>query len=232
MAGDMKATRSAKPLGRVRGPLSTREALARAGAQLFARYGFGGTTVEQIARRARANKAMINYYFGGKEGLYEQILLATLSRVSDTLRELHRESLAADVLLGRFIERFSVIAAENPFFPAMMLREVLSGGRHLSGRVLPEFTGLFAEVRSLFERGVREGTFRRCDPLLTHLTLIGSLAFFFATEPFRARLIAEGRLPVTRAPTPHEFAANLHGLMLRGLAAPGRPKRKGPRRAP
>jgi len=64
----------------------------------------------------------------------------------------------------------------------MMLREVLSGGPHLSEEVLPEFLAVFARIRKLIADGVRDGSFRSVDPLLTHLSIVGSLVFFFATH--------------------------------------------------
>ena len=53
----------------------------QAGSELFAAHGFDGATVETIAERAGVNKAMINYHFGGKRGLYQAILTATFDEV-------------------------------------------------------------------------------------------------------------------------------------------------------
>ena len=52
----------------------TRRRLLRAATRLFAERGFHHVTVRQICRAARANVAAINYHFGGKEGLYREIL--------------------------------------------------------------------------------------------------------------------------------------------------------------
>jgi AcrR family transcriptional regulator len=48
-------------------------ALLDAAADLIAKRGFEGSTVEAIAKQARVNKAMISYHFGGKRGLYGAI---------------------------------------------------------------------------------------------------------------------------------------------------------------
>ena len=198
---------------------ATREALLDAGTELFATHGFDGTTVDMIARRARANKAMISYYFGGKERLYEQILISTFSEVGSRIETLLEGSGSADEMLRAFAAMFGDLAARRPHFPAMMMREAISGGRHLSERVLPVFRDMFVKVRRIYEQGIEEGTFRPVDPVLTHLVVMGSLLFFFATEPMRARLIADGGLPVAQAPQPEAFIANLQEILVRGLAA-------------
>lgn len=52
--------------------------LIEAAAEAFARHGFSGTRVRDIVRAADVNLASVNYYFGGKEGLYA----ATLKELS------------------------------------------------------------------------------------------------------------------------------------------------------
>ena len=56
----------------------TRDRLLKAAERQFAERGFKRVTVRDICRAARANVAAVNYHFGGKEGLYREVLgLAT-----------------------------------------------------------------------------------------------------------------------------------------------------------
>jgi AcrR family transcriptional regulator len=48
--------------------------LLEAAAEEFARHGFGSARVRQIVDAAQVNLAAVNYYFGGKEGLYRATL--------------------------------------------------------------------------------------------------------------------------------------------------------------
>ena len=203
---------------------ATKEALLDAGSELFATHGFDGTTVDMIARRARANKAMISYYFGGKEGLYERILISTFDEAAAKIGSLLESARPADEMLRAFVGMFGDLAATRPHFSAMMVREAMSGGRHLTEEVLPHFLDLFVKVRRIYAQGIEEGTFRAVDPVLTHLVVMGSLLFFFASEPMRSRLIANGRLPVAQAPTADGFIRNLQDLIVRGLAAAPAPR--------
>src|SRR6266545_4845093 len=87
-----------------RDPNRTREAILAAAQHEFATKGLSGGRVDEIARRARANKRMIYHYFGNKDGLY----LAALERVYEDLRGTERTldlaHLAPEAAIRRLIE--------------------------------------------------------------------------------------------------------------------------------
>lgn len=55
---------------------TTRAALIEAATPLFADEGFEATRIRDIADRAKANIAAINYHFGSKMGLYQAVMKA------------------------------------------------------------------------------------------------------------------------------------------------------------
>lgn len=61
----------------------TREKLLEAAGEVFAEYGFHNATVRDICSRAGANVAAVNYYFGDKSELYEEVLRRALFTVHD-----------------------------------------------------------------------------------------------------------------------------------------------------
>lgn len=66
---------AAKRRGRRPAGQDTRAALLRAAREVFADSGYEGTTVRAIAARAGVDAAMVNHWFGGKEGLFAQAVL-------------------------------------------------------------------------------------------------------------------------------------------------------------
>lgn len=52
----------------------TREKLLAAAEQVFARRGYEGATVKEIAAEAGCNVSLISYHFDGKEGLFKTLL--------------------------------------------------------------------------------------------------------------------------------------------------------------
>ena len=206
-------------------PAGTRDDLLRAGAEVFAELGFEGATAERIAQRAGTTKAMINYHFRSKQALYEVILLATFTALARRLDAVRARGGPAPEQLRAFVEEFARAATEHPTFPATMIREVLSGGRNLPAGVLPRVLGVMGVVRDIVEQGVAERTLRRVNPLLTHLSLVGSLLFYFATEPFRRTATAKLRLGQP-PPATEDYVEHVQELMVRGLAASAAPRRR------
>lgn len=58
---------------------SVGERLLRAALDCFLADDYHNVTTRRIAQQANANVSMIRYYFGNKEGLYEEMIRETLS---------------------------------------------------------------------------------------------------------------------------------------------------------
>jgi AcrR family transcriptional regulator len=61
----------------------TRQALLDHATDVFAENGFDRAPVREITRRASVNQAAINYHFGGKEALYQEVLRLAVAALSD-----------------------------------------------------------------------------------------------------------------------------------------------------
>jgi TetR/AcrR family transcriptional regulator len=166
----------------------TRQSLLAAAAQVFSEKGFAGARVDEIARRARANKAMIYYHFRSKDKLYEAVLVSLLGGVHDRLEAVARTLADPRDRLIALYRTLAGIFVEQPTFPRLILREMLAGGRHMDAAAARALASVFDIVRGTMEDGMRQGVFRRVSPLLVHLNVIGTLLVFAASTPFRERV--------------------------------------------
>lgn len=69
-------------------PTDTRQRLLEAAIQTFAEKGFDGAGIREIAKRAKANSALVTYHFQGKEGLYLETLRAIFQRKASPVLDL------------------------------------------------------------------------------------------------------------------------------------------------
>ena len=100
----------------------TREALIRAGLDLFGRHGFEASSIREIAQAAGVNSAGIAYHFGGKDGLRQacaEAIVATMRQrvfgAAATMPPLDGLAPEAAVeLLLAIIGRVTAFAAQAP----------------------------------------------------------------------------------------------------------------------
>ena len=61
---------------------STKERILDAAETLFAQYGFGGTSLRQVTSQADVNIAAVNYHFGSKENLVNEVFRRRMDEMS------------------------------------------------------------------------------------------------------------------------------------------------------
>jgi AcrR family transcriptional regulator len=108
--------------------LVTKERLLDVATRLFAERGFGKVTVRDICASAKANVAAVNYHFGGKAGLYEEVLRSAI-RVMQTMTEDVRqqgEGQTPEAQLGLYVRVFleRVSANRNGWIHQLMMHEM------------------------------------------------------------------------------------------------------------
>lgn len=182
------AVRRAKPARAIsakRDPERTRESILAAASAEFAAKGLSGARVDQIAKRAGANKRMLYHYFGNKEALY----LAVLERVyaarrgsEQTLDFAHLDPEDAIRMLVEF--NFSYCAA-HPEFISLINNENLHGGKHLkmSRRVRDLHSPLIRSIKDVLARGAASGVFRGgVDPVELYISIAALGYFYFSNN--------------------------------------------------
>ena len=196
-----------------------REKILDASSAVFAEEGFAGARVDAIAQRAGVNKAMLYYHIGDKQALYSEVLNRNFGRIEKALQEgLPNEGSPSDRLRAiiTIVER--AIAA-NPDHSRIVLREFASGAANLPAEILQRMLGLLTVVRNILADGTGNGEFRRTDPVMTHITLIGAILMLNVVSPLRERVVDLGAtvdFPTADA----DIARFLGDLLLKGIAAP------------
>jgi TetR/AcrR family transcriptional regulator len=179
------ASRSKKslPVHRDRRASPSRAAILKAAERIFADVGLAGARTEAIAAAAGVNKALLYYYFKGKEALYFAVL-------EEQLEQFHRSALAAlseggnarSTILRYVSTHFDFISA-RPYYPRLLQRLLVAGGRPLERLAERHFRPLHQKLVQVIERGIRSGELRRVDSGHAVLSLVGLTVFYFSAAP-------------------------------------------------
>jgi TetR/AcrR family transcriptional regulator len=205
--------------------------LLAAAEEEFAACGFDGAKVDRIAARARVNKAMLYYHFRSKAALYRYILRALFAAAAEAVGAVRTAGGAPETQLARYIETVARVAVGRPHFPAIWLREIAEGGRHLDEAVVGQMRRVLATLAAILRDGRRAGVFQDVPPLVTQVGIVAPLLMFAASAPVRARFA--GRLPRGAATPPGTaLVSHVQAMTLASLAAgQKRPRRRAPARS-
>lgn len=197
----------------------SRARIRAAAADLFAAQGFDGTTVDAIAAAATVNKAMVYYHFEDKLALYRDILSEMFDAIAAGVAEVRTVGGRPDDQMRAYVGVLSQAGAARPYFPALWLREIAENGRHLDVPQLAAMAQVLAHLAALLHEGQTQLGWRRIDPFLVQLGIVGPLMLFLASAGVRERFRLAQAVPPT-ASTPEDAATHVTTMTLAALAAP------------
>ena len=167
--------------------VSTRDAVFDSAAARFAKGGFDGVSVDDIARDAGVNKAMIYYHFADKLALYRAVLADGLSRMGAIVDAIASSTDMPATKLDRFIEAFVRMTETRPWMPALMLREIAEGAPRLDADTMAHMRVVIVSFAAILKQGQESGVFRRVHPILAYESVIGPIIINAARERVAAQ---------------------------------------------
>lgn len=141
--------------------MSKKERILSAAQELFARFGYAGTTMKMVAEQAGVASGLVFHYFDTKENLF----MAAGSELIDTMILFLRDQLVdcpdGCTALSRFVESYLEFTIQNETtFPTMIRCSPFSDDnpdldRHKIGA---KFKELIDMVEEILRRGIEDGS--------------------------------------------------------------------------
>ena len=165
----------------------TSEKIIKAACRVFAEKGLSGARMHQIAKTAGVNQALLHYYFGSKEKLYQEVIYRVFLEIFSKLSGYFQNSEPIDVSFKKFIHAFIDILRNHPELPRLIISEIIEGARNIT----PALDRVFQELGSkppaflipLIESAAAQGLIRQVDPMQTVISIVGMCVFYFVGKP-------------------------------------------------
>ncbi|KOV92134.1 TetR/AcrR family transcriptional regulator [Streptomyces sp. NRRL B-3648] len=151
-----------RPGGRVRDAARTKAEILDVATQEFARAGYDGARVDEIAARTRTTKRMIYYYFGGKEQLFTAVLERAYGVIRDAEQRLDVEYPDPVAAIRRLAELTFDHHERHPDFIRLVSIGNIHGAEHVAAsEELGRLGSPALEViRRILAAGQQSGLFR------------------------------------------------------------------------
>lgn len=171
-------------------PESRAEEIVDTAAELFARHGLDGVSINAIATAAGTSKANVFHHFGNKNALYMAVLRRITRRLRELLRELASDAQDTTARLSHFAHAHIHGLLDQREIWSLVLRETVDTApdderRALTSQALSEN---FSLLTAIIRDGQHQGALRSDrDPALIGTLLVAANVFFFLSREMMAQ---------------------------------------------
>ena len=129
---------------------ATQEIILETAGKIFAKRGYAETTSKEICETAKVNIAAVNYYFGGKDGLYQAVLEEAHKRITnlEDVHEIYDSCVLPQDKLKSIISVLVKSSQNCEWCIKVLLNEALNRFSHYDGTIPASF---FQEIVLLSE---------------------------------------------------------------------------------
>lgn len=175
--------------------MDKRETILSTAMKLFGQKGFEGTSVREIAADADVNPAMISYYFGSKEKLFEKMVEHKASFLKGVIAELvNNPSLTQIEKLFIVIDIYVDKRFQSPQFHHLLHRELSLEHRPQMKNAISEILMRnFISARKIIQDGIESGEFNPVDPELTIASIIGTINHLLSSEIMCRKILQKSK---------------------------------------
>ncbi len=170
---------------------STDQKIIDAAIPLFAKKGFAGVSVKELAEAAGVNIALISYYFGGKENLYMTIMKMEFELLSNLIDRVSSESCSPVERIKIFTREIIILHKKNPDIEILIYSEIMNPTACYESVVKQGIDQVHHFLKTCITAAIAIGQFRPdIKPDCASIALISTIHFYLFT-----RHIADGFLP-------------------------------------
>jgi AcrR family transcriptional regulator len=157
--------------------VDTRTSILTAAEKLFSELGYEGTSTRQIAREAGANMAMINYYFGSKDGVFTEIMTNSIKEFNMQLISINEDKVSSMEKLKKVVNRYVYRILNNIPFHRMMHREFLLAQRpEIFCKMKDAMAINLNMIEGIINEGIDNGSFKKIDVRMLIATITGTIS--------------------------------------------------------
>lgn len=100
--------------------------ILEAAKQVFQQKGMAGARMQEIADKAKINKALLHYYYRSKQLLFEAVFKNAFSLLAPQLNKVLNDDSALFEKIENFTESYVTFVIDHPYLPNFVIQELHS----------------------------------------------------------------------------------------------------------
>ncbi|MFL9484698.1 TetR/AcrR family transcriptional regulator [Chitinophagaceae bacterium LWZ2-11] len=162
-----------------------KEHIVNVAIELFADRGFEGTSIRDLAAAAGVNIAMVNYYFGSKEKLFEAMVEYKSSFIREKLEAIvndegKSEIEKVDAMIDNYVDR---LLTQHKYHRVIHHELMLQQREELHNNIINVFARNKEVMQAIIETGIKKKVFKPVDALLTIVSMLGTINQVLLSKP-------------------------------------------------
>lgn len=160
--------------------------IIEAAIELFAEKGFEGTSIRDLAAKADVNVAMINYYFGSKEKLFECMVQQKAAYTKDLLEGIVNNNALSEIeKIYQIIDAYITRLFSSRKFHRIIHHEIMLNEREtLQNAIVNLLYPNSLYIKGIVEAGIKKGVFKKVDSMLVVATIVGTINQVLLSKKF------------------------------------------------
>ncbi|MCB0697919.1 MAG: TetR/AcrR family transcriptional regulator [Chitinophagaceae bacterium] len=162
---------------------STEEKIKNAARAVFHKKGYAATKTRDIAEEADINLALLNYYFGSKENLFNVVVIETLQTFFQSmLVAINDTDSTLEAKIEIIVDKYTDLLINEPQIPVFIMSEIRNDAGQLLDR-LPIKKMLWATILKQLTDEREKHNLPPMNPIYFITALLGLVVFPFTAGP-------------------------------------------------
>ena len=186
--------------------MTKKEGILLAAQELFARYGYAGTTMKMVAEQAGVASGLVFHYYESKEKLFMVAGAGLINDMVTSLREATAETASGCEAMGIFVKAYLDFTIEHEnTFPTIIRCSPFSDDNPDLDRekIAAKFLNLIHIIEEILRRGIKDGSIRELPvpqtAFMVYGVIVGAVRTRFLTPYDIPGLFAQAREFVLRS---------------------------------
>jgi len=157
--------------------------------EIFQQKGMAGARMQEIADKAKINKALLHYYYRSKQLLFEAVFKSAFSLLAPQLNKVLNDDTDLFEKIRKFTESYISFVIKHPYLPNFVIQELNKNPEFVLKLQSEKHFPSIEKFRLQVSDAIKQGIIRPIEPEQLFINIISLNIFPFIGQPLLMALV-------------------------------------------